>query len=162
METQRCVVIDTNVLLIDPQVVYSFENTVVVIPDTVLDELDKFKGESSARGANARETSRVLEDIVDKVGKDCAVGVQIRNNSILRIVVVEDSWLDALPASYQHLNADNLILATFIHLRSLYSSCVLLSNDRNFRLRAKSIGIEVSGYVLEEVDLASLYSGGSR
>jgi len=159
METQRCVVIDTNVLLIDPQVVYSFENTVVVIPGTVLDELDKFKGESSVRGANARESSRVLEDIVDKDGEDCSVGIQIGNNSVLRILVVEDSWLEELPASYQHINSDNLILATFIHLRAQYSQCVLLSNDRNFRLRAKSIGIEVSAYLFEEVDLANLYTG---
>jgi PhoH-like ATPase len=159
MDAQKCVVIDTNVLLIDPQVVYSFENTVLVIPGTVLDELDKFKGESTVRGMNARESSRVLEAIVDKVGEDCSVGIHIGKNSILRIVVVEDSWLEALPASYQHVNSDNLILATFTHLRALYSECLLLSNDRNFRLRAKSIGIEVSAYEFEEVDLASLYSG---
>ena len=51
-------VLDTNVLLHDPQSIFKFEDNNLAIPVEVLEELDAIKGEQSTeRGRNARRTS---------------------------------------------------------------------------------------------------------
>src|SRR4051812_26945974 len=55
-------VLDTNVLIHDPQAMFQFQENVVWIPVEVLEELDRFKSESSTRGANAREVHRRLSE----------------------------------------------------------------------------------------------------
>ena len=55
-------VLDTNVLIHDPQSMFQFEDNVVWIPVEVLEELDRFKSESTTRGANAREVHRRLSE----------------------------------------------------------------------------------------------------
>ena len=55
-------VLDTNVLLHDPQSVFKFEDNNLVIPVEVLEELDAIKGEQSTeRGRNARRVHRILQ-----------------------------------------------------------------------------------------------------
>src|SRR5947209_5007014 len=55
-------VLDTNVLLHDPQAMFRFQNNTVWIPIEVLEEMDRFKQESTTRGANAREVHRKLNE----------------------------------------------------------------------------------------------------
>lgn len=55
-------VLDTNVLIHDPQSMFQFEENVVWVPVEVLEELDRFKSESTTRGANAREVHRRLSE----------------------------------------------------------------------------------------------------
>src|SRR6266540_2215793 len=55
-------VLDTNVLIHDPQSLFRFEDNVVWLPVEVLEELDRFKNESTTRGANAREVHRRLNE----------------------------------------------------------------------------------------------------
>ena len=52
--TRKHFVLDTNVLLHDPQSMFQFQDNTVWIPVEVLEELDKFKPENTTRGANAR------------------------------------------------------------------------------------------------------------
>ena len=60
--TTKHYVLDTNVLIHDPQSMLSFEDNAVWIPVEVLEELDRFKSESTTRGANAREVHRRLSE----------------------------------------------------------------------------------------------------
>ena len=60
LTTVKNFVLDTNVLIHDPQSMFQFEDNVVWIPIEVLEELDRFKSESTTRGANAREVHRKL------------------------------------------------------------------------------------------------------
>lgn len=53
-------VLDTNVLLHSPNSLYAFNEHTVVIPEVVIEELDRFKKESSERGANSRTVSRII------------------------------------------------------------------------------------------------------
>jgi len=58
-------VLDTNVLLHDPQSLFSFEENNLVIPVEVLEELDAIKGEQSTeRGRNARRVHRHLQELL--------------------------------------------------------------------------------------------------
>ncbi|MCK4691582.1 MAG: PhoH family protein, partial [Desulfuromonadales bacterium] len=54
-------VLDTNVLLHDPQAIYKFEDNTVIVPLTVIEEIDRFKKEQSETGRNARQISRVID-----------------------------------------------------------------------------------------------------
>ena len=56
-------VLDTNVLLYDPQAIFKFEDNDVVIPIYVIEEVDQFKRESTERGRNARSISRLLDGL---------------------------------------------------------------------------------------------------
>ena len=60
---QKIYVLDTNVLLCDPASILSFADRDVVIPMTVIEELDKKKNEAGELGYHARKVFRVLSDI---------------------------------------------------------------------------------------------------
>ena len=59
-------VLDTNVLLYDPQAIFKFEDNDVVIPIYVIEEVDQFKREGSERGRNARSICRFLDELRDR------------------------------------------------------------------------------------------------
>ena len=79
-------VLDTNVLLHDPQSMFQFENNVVHIPVEVLEELDRFKSESTTRGANAREVHRRLSERF-RTTEQMKTGVRLENGGELHIRV---------------------------------------------------------------------------
>ena len=56
-------VLDTNVLLHNPHALFVFQDNNVVIPFTVLEELDRFKSDNDNRGRNAREVIRYLDQV---------------------------------------------------------------------------------------------------
>ena len=56
-------ILDTNVLLYDPQAVFKFEENNIVIPITVIEEIDRFKKDMNETGRNARQISRLLDDL---------------------------------------------------------------------------------------------------
>ena len=56
-------ILDTNVLLHDPNSILNFEENTVLIPIDVIEEIDGFKRESSELGQNARSVSRCLDDL---------------------------------------------------------------------------------------------------
>ena len=58
---KRVIVLDTNVLLHDPESLLHFSNENVVIPIQVVEEVDRFKRDPSEKGRNARRVSRLLE-----------------------------------------------------------------------------------------------------
>src|ERR1043165_9271523 len=79
-------VLDTNVLIHDPQSMFQFEENVVWIPIEVLEELDRFKSESTTRGANAREVHRKLgERFRNK--QQMKEGVALENGGRLQVCI---------------------------------------------------------------------------
>ena len=60
---QKNYVLDTNVLIHDPQSIFHFQDNFLYIPIYVLEELDKLKSEPSLRGRNSREACRILDDL---------------------------------------------------------------------------------------------------
>ena len=61
-------VLDTNVLLHDPQSIFKFEDNDVIIPIYVIEEIDTFKRDSGERGRNARTVVRNLDGLRDAGG----------------------------------------------------------------------------------------------
>src|SRR5204863_9039444 len=79
-------VLDTNVLIHDPQSMFQFEDNVVWVPVEVLEELDRFKSESTTRGANAREVHRRLSERFRSTG-EMQQGVVLENGGRLQICI---------------------------------------------------------------------------
>ncbi|MEJ1972298.1 MAG: PIN domain-containing protein [Lacunisphaera sp.] len=89
-------VLDTNVLLHDPQSIFKFEDNNLAIPVEVLEELDAIKGEQSTeRGRNARRVHRILQELLPD-SRSMHEGVKLENGGTLSVIInrylVENNW----------------------------------------------------------------------
>ncbi len=147
-------VLDTNVLLHNSNAVTSFADNVVVLPMTVIEELDKFKKNNDELGRNARNVIRTLDDL-RKLGS-LGQGVVMDNGGIMKITVEKEE----LPGSCIDLTIpDNLIIATAFNLKQQGFRSIFVSKDINARLKADALGIEVMDFEQEKADFDTLYPG---
>lgn len=138
----RTVVLDTNVLLADPGSLFSFPDAEIIIPETVLGELDKLKTsrvdpDLRFRG---REVSRMLFELSEQ--GSLIDGVELPDGGSLRVVPY-DSDAD-LPNGLSTRNADDRIIAAAFHVCA--DGCdhlTLITNDLNMLLKAQALGLEV-------------------
>jgi len=143
----KIVVLDTNVLLADPNSVLSFPRAEVVIPETVLGELDKLK---TARvdpdlRFRGREVSRILFELSEE--GSLIDGVALPDGGSLRVAPFENDG--SLPDGFQTRNADDRVLATAYQVcKSADKSCevTLITNDLNMLLKAQTLGVSVERY----------------
>jgi predicted ribonuclease YlaK len=77
-------VLDTNVLLHDPNAILSFDDNDIVIPIYVIEEIDRFKKELSELGRNARVVSRLIDEF--RASGQLSTGVRMPTGGILRVV----------------------------------------------------------------------------
>jgi PhoH-like ATPase len=147
-------VIDTNVLLHNSKAVTSFADNVVVLPMTVIEELDKFKKNNDELGRNARNVIRTLDNL-RKLGS-LGEGVVMDNGGVLKITVEKEE----MPGSCLDLTIpDNLIIATAFNLKQQGFRSIFVSKDINARLKADALGIEVMDFEQETADFDTLYPG---
>lgn len=146
-------ILDTNVLISDPEAFKNFPEGDVLLPITVLDELDKLKKQSNEVGRNARVATKLIDEVSD-LG-DISIGVLIdQTDSLLKIDV--NSYQTVGDALY----GDTRILACAQeNAKSKKDEVILVSNDINMRVRAKALGIKTQSYNKEKADVSDLYSG---
>src|SRR2546428_10742476 len=77
-------ILDTNVLLHDPDSLLNFAENNVLIPIEVIEEIDRFKRESTELGQNARSVSRMLDGL--RGAGRLSEGVSLPNGGLLRII----------------------------------------------------------------------------
>ena len=160
---RKTFVLDTNVLLHDPQALTRFEDNAVVIPIEVVEEIDRFKRDPSEKGRNARQISRLLDGLREK--GNLADGVPIdANGGSLQVVFCRSETLAQLPPELKGGNGDNNILA--VALEQLRSGLiadqppvVLVTKDTNLRIKADAVGLTAQDYTTDKVDIADLYPG---
>ena len=155
-------VLDTNVLIHDPNALLNFEEHHVVIPMTVLEELDKLKSGKTSIAADCRQAIRLIDKTLGVAPPDqVEQGVPIERgklgpNGTLAILMERT----AIPAHClpNDLN-DNKIINQLCHLQNRYSDgrIVLVSKDINMRLKARGCGIDAQDYhtdqLLDDIDL---------
>ncbi len=151
-------VLDTNVLLHDPQSLFGFDDNNVVVPIYVIEEIDGFKRDLSSLGRNARQVSRYLDSFraQGKLGDGVPIGPA---KGTLRVIFTERE----LPRDFAdgHASVDNRILALALDLRDREKElpCVFVTKDTNLRIRADALGLRAEDYDVERVDLDELWSG---
>lgn len=155
---KKTYVLDTNVLLSDPNSIFSFQENDVIIPMAVLEELDRHKGRPDEVGRNARHVSRTLDDMRSK-GKSLFEGTLLREGGTLKVVSIDETMLKQLPKELQTDKVDNLIIAFAWSLKS--PSVVLVSKDINVRIKCDSIGVKCDDYLKMRVtsDPQKFYRG---
>ena len=147
-------VLDTNVLLHNSQSVSSFADNIVVLPMTVIEELDKFKKNNDELGRNARHVIRTLDSL--RTRGNLGEGVVMENGGTLKITVHKEE----MPGSSIDLTIpDNLIIATAFNLKQQGHRAIFVSKDINARLKADALGIEVMDFEQEKADFDTLYTG---
>lgn len=146
----RLYVLDTNVLIHDPAALYQFEEHDVVIPMTVLEELDKHKNGIREIARTARQVSRTFSDLTSRVDFDeIQAGIPIPGSigatGRLRFLCYHDlKPLDNLEDS-----PDNRILAETCRLRDDRpdASVILVTKDINLRVKAAALRVPVEDYL---------------
>jgi PhoH-like ATPase len=153
-------VLDTNVLLHDPQSIFKFEENNLTIPVEVLEELDAIKSEQSTeRGRNARRVHRILQELLPD-SRAMHEGVELPNGGTLSIII--NPYLEAgrhSPAMDRLRNIlpdltkkDNRIIAAAIFVQENYPPpTILVSKDVNVQLKARAVGLESEDYLNDKV-----------
>ena len=152
-------ILDTNVLLHDPNAVEHFGDKEVVIPIYVLEEIDTFKHELSERGRNARMVSRYLDDL--REGGSLAEGVPTAKGGLLRVALPPGSIVEGLGHSGKGRTVDTLILQTALdeQTKSPDVTLVFVTKDVNLRIRADAVGLQAVDYEESSTTLQELYTG---
>lgn len=144
-------ILDTNVILHDHTCIYQFQDNDIILPITVLEELDKFKRGNDLINFQAREFTRLLDEIIgDELfngGKQLGKGL-----GKLRIETGKP-FSDILKESFREDIPDHRILAIADYTSKAYPKrkTILVSKDINLRMKAKSLGIQSEDYKTDQV-----------
>lgn len=154
--TQKTFVLDTNVLLHDPESIMKFPRSKLVIPVTVLEELDKMKRLPSDLGKNSRAVFRQLVKL-DTLGQgDLHKGVLMENGATIRIQL--EVKMD-ISSTFSLASNDNRIIMTAYYLQTRGEQVVFVSKDFAARVKAQAIGLETEDYENLKFSYSSIYRG---
>lgn len=154
-------ILDTNVLLHDPQALFKFEDNTIIIPITVIEEIDRFKKDMNETGRNARSISRILDMLREK--GSLASGVTLPGGGVLRVELCEEQAMNRMPKDLRDDKGDNRILAVaqVTHERFPGQPVIFVTKDTNLRIKADAIGLVAEDYESGKVDIEELYAGAS-
>ncbi|AFS28222.1 PhoH family protein [Chlamydia psittaci] len=149
---KKTMVIDTSVFIYDPEALSSFENTRIIIPFTVIEELEAF---AKDRDESAKNASRALSNIrllLERSGNH-AEGISLPNGSELRIEV----------SSIANLANDEkrrkLLTLELLQVIAQREPMVFVTKSLGRRVRAEALGIEARDYENKRFSFRSLYRG---
>lgn len=145
--SRKIFVLDTNILLHEPHAIYSFQEHDVVIPMTVLEELDRIKDSKRDVARDARVAIRALEAIFhDATPEEISQGIPLatENQSTGTISILADFDIPDNDKAFADKAGDNRILNGVIALQNRRAprEVVLITKDINMRLRAKGAGVQ--------------------
>lgn len=161
-QRQRQFVLDTNVLISDPMAPLKFDEHTVVIPMTVLEELDHLKDSAQVRHASISKDARLAIQNLKKIignssSEDIHKGVPIGGKSTGRLRVLNDySRDDTFDKSRGNTlpdTPDNRIITTSLYLAKTEKDVdtILVTKDINMQLKARAAGLDrVEDYLNEQ------------
>ena len=155
----RSYVLDTNVLLYDPNSLFSFDEHDVIIPMTVIEEVDRFKKDLNETGRNARTISRYLDELREQ--GSLRDGVTLRGGGLLRVDYVTHG--PDLPITWGPDNNDNRILRTVLRMRQERGGAVkFVTRDTNMRLKCDALGVSAEDYQNAHIQVDEQHRGVSE
>ncbi|WP_370324517.1 PIN domain-containing protein [Euzebya sp.] len=145
-------VIDTCVLLADPQAIHRFDEHEVVLPLVVVEELDRQKTRMDEVGRNARTAIRLIEELRTASPDGLTSAARLPGGGTLRI---EANHVDQeLPRYLDATKPDNRILAVALALRG-----TLVTKDAALRIKASQLGAPAEDYRADQVHVDEHYTG---
>ncbi|MFO7704615.1 MAG: PhoH family protein [Halopseudomonas sp.] len=163
---QTFYVLDTNVLIHDPNALLNFEEHHVIIPMTVLEELDKLKSGKASTAADCRQAIRLIDKtLADAPPDQVEKGVPIQRGKLGpngTLAILMDKTPIPAHCLPNDLN-DNKIINQLCQLQHKHpdSRVALVSKDINMRLKARACGIDAEDYQTDQLldDISLLARG---
>jgi len=157
---QKMFVLDTNVILHDSKCMFQFEENDIVVPITVLEELDNFKKGNESVNFHAREFLRAVDGLAQQplFGRGVKIGKGLGNV----IVKVGGEYHEDLRTAFETRTPDHEILNVAYRLSHEFRKreIILVSKDVNLRMKAKALGLTAQDYRNDNVkDISSIYTG---
>jgi PhoH-like ATPase len=154
-------ILDTNVLLHDPNSLLCFDENNVLIPIEVIEEIDRFKRESTELGQNARAVSRMLDGFRGQ-GR-LSEGVRLPTGGRLKIVFKQNDHAKNGNGHgvFTNNTVDNRILSLAFSIQKSQprNPTILVSKDINLRIKADALGLQAEDYENDRVLIKDLYTG---
>ena len=162
--SKKVVVLDTNVLLHDPEAPSSFGSDRIVLPIQVVEEIDRFKRDPSEKGRNSRRVARLLDGLRQRGNLADGVPLIPGGEGTLEVAFCRSETLAQLPPELQGGGGDNNILAVALEqMRSKGLAdppeVVLITKDTNLRIKADAVGLDAEDYSSDKVAIDDLYPG---
>lgn len=161
--TKKIFVLDTSVILYDHNAIFCFEEHDVVLPISVLEELDEFKKGHDSKNYEAREFIRTLDRITD--GKDFTNWIPLNGQSHGNLRVIMDTAHKGLDAEkVLGRKMDHRIINAALNIQDLEPgrSTILVTKDINLRLKAKALHLNSEDYLTGKIkDMDALFKGKS-
>jgi len=160
-KSAKIFVLDTNVILHDPSCINQFEENDIVIPITVIEEIDHFKRGSQVININAREFVRTLDSLTGKLLFNGGVPLGKGKGKVR--IVISKSIAKEIKDSFREDTPDHRILNTAYLLHKAKTGSVkviLVTKDVNLRMKAKALGVLAEDYTTDRIgSIDELYSG---
>jgi len=156
-KTKKTFILDTNVLLHDPQALFCFEENDLIIPITVIEEIDGFKKNQSETGRNARQISRLLDRLREV--NSLVEGVPLDKGGSLKVELYTEAAMKRLPPELRADRGDNRILAVAMQLQEQVGNVIFVTKDTNLRIKADVVGLTAEDYESDKISIDELYSG---
>jgi PhoH-like ATPase len=156
---KKIYILDTNVLLHDPNAIFSFQDNDVIIPLVVIEEVDGQKRRQDEVGRHARLAAHHLDQL--RLEGKLSEGVNLKSGGRLRIELKHES--SHLPADLDPSKPDNQIIALTVQLRKENpgTPVILVSKDINVRVKADALNLAAQDYETDKMVLkeGDLYDG---
>ncbi len=156
-------VLDTNVLLHDPNAILGFADNNVCIPIYVIEEIDQFKKDLSELGQNARQVSRIIDGY--RARGNLREGVPLPDGGRLFVLFASGNHGREMAPYHKDLSIshlmDRLIMGTALELarQQPNTPVVFVTKDTNLRIRAEALGLRAVDYDRQRKDVSELYTG---
>ena len=158
---KKIFVLDTSVIIYDHTAIQNFGEHNVVIPITVLEELDNFKKGNDTKNFAAREFSRYIDKLSGNNSLQEWTNINGKHNGLFKIEMSQASSVDAEKV-FGERKADHRILNCALYIAENYpeKKVVLVTKDINLRLKAKSLNLNAEDYETGKIKhVDELYTG---
>ena len=150
---KKILIIDTSVLLYDKESIHSFPDNDVIIPMTVLEELDRFKDKQTLVGESARYVNRYLDDLRSRGRLD--IGVEIEGTGQTIRIVASDDMSYSEKLGLEGSKGDNKIIASALEIKARNSDKIvkLITKDINMRVKCDAVGLQADDYYRDYISI---------
>jgi len=159
---EKVFVLDTSVILYEHNSILNFDEHDVAIPITVLEELDQFKKGNDTKNFEAREFTRLLDDLADGHTLQDWIPLNGESQGNFKVLMSSPSMKIDTTIVFGEDKPDHRILNAALHLQEInkHKKVILVTKDINLRLKAKSLNLPAEDYTTGKVkNVSSLFSG---
>ncbi len=155
---KKVFVLDTSVLVHDPQALNAFQDNDIVIPIAVVEEIDGHKKRQDEVGRNARRVSAFLDKLREVGHLD--IGVPLAGDRGTLRVELNHQEVEKLPPTLDRSKIDNRIIAVALALQQGSPfPVILVTKDINMRIKADALGIAAEDYETDKIEIEDVYTG---